>query len=89
MPARTVSVQSVVFWRHDGLPTFFGHSIGPPVGDEQQDGDHQQGDEHEPVLVPTALMCEDHRDDRTVWGTSRGHQPFYSAKGRETEPGAP
>ena len=64
--ARTVSIQSVVFGRRDGLPSFFGHSIGPPVGDEQQDGDHQQGDEHEPVLVPTALMCEDHPYDRTV-----------------------
>ncbi len=52
--------------RGHGLTARFGHPIGPPVGDEQQHGDHQKGYEHEPELVPAALMCEDHPDDRTV-----------------------
>lgn len=58
---------SFVFGRRRGvLAAHLGYSIGPPVGDEQQHRDHQERDDHEPELVPTALMCEDHPDDRTV-----------------------
>ena len=42
--------------------------VGAAVGDEQQAGDQKQRDQHEQEFVPPTLMCEDHHDDRTVWG---------------------
>ena len=55
-----------------------GQPVGSTVGNAQQHGDQQQRGDHEERLVPTPLMCEDHPDDRTVWGTSRERRPFYS-----------
>ena len=43
-------------------------SVCPAVRDEQKGGDHEERDDHEQQFVPSTLMCEDHHDDRTVWG---------------------
>ena len=56
----------LVLGLRDSSTLRLGQPVGPTVGDEQQHGDHQQRDDDEPYLVPTALMCEDHPDDRTV-----------------------
>ena len=60
------AMRSFILWRRDPSALRLRHPIGPPVRDEQEHGDHQERSNHEPELVPTALMCEDHPDDRTV-----------------------
>ena len=78
---------SLVVGRGHRLPSRVGHSIGPAVGDEQQHTDQQEWGDHEPELVPTALMCEDHPHDRTVWGNISRVPAVLLGKVRETESG--
>lgn len=78
---------SFVVGRVGGAPPCVGHSIGPPVGDEQQQADHQQRGDHEAELVPTALMCEDHPDDRTVLGNISRAPAVLLAERRQRETG--
>ena len=80
--AQTVSTASslVVGRRRDRLALRLGHSVGPSVGDVQQQGDHQERGDHETQFVPTALMCEDHAEIVRSEGTSREGRPFYSAE---------
>ena len=67
---------SLVVGGSDRSAMGLGQPVGSTVGNAQQHGDQQQRGDHEERLVPTPLMCEDHPDDRTVWGTSRERRPF-------------
>ena len=60
------AMRSVILGRRDPSALRLRHPIRSPVRDEQKHGDHQERSDYEPELVPTALMCEDHPDDRTV-----------------------
>jgi len=63
-----VAASELLVGRRDVASVRFGHPVGSPVGDEQQPGDQQERSQYEQHLVPAALMCEDHPDDRTFWG---------------------
>ena len=76
-----VASSLVVGGRRDRSTLRLGDSVGAPIGDIQEHGDHHEWGDHKTHFVPTALMCEDHADDRTVWGTSRERRPFYSTSG--------
>ena len=75
---------SLVFGRCDGSTVGLGQPAGPTIGDAQERGYQQQRADDEQRLVPTALMCEDHPDDRTVWGNISRVQVVLDERTRDT-----
>ena len=75
---------SFVFGRRHGSSVGLGQAVGPTIGDAQERGDQQERSYDEQHLVPTALMCEDHPDDRTVWGNISRVQAVLNERTRDT-----
>jgi Fe-S cluster biogenesis protein NfuA len=55
--------------------------VGSAVGDEQQGRDQEERDDHQCQFVPPTLMCEEHSDDRTVWGNISRAVAVFSGNG--------